>query len=80
MPYAGLIDYLCEMFTCTPDEAAELDEDLTFDVVRSRVARNAVWAFNTKGIEMTPAQNDTYKRLLDVLDARDKRLGIPEEL
>lgn len=67
------------MFSCTPSEVLEQDEDLTYEVVRSRVARNAFWAYDTTGVDPTPAQKDTFQRMLDALDARDKRLGKPEE-
>lgn len=68
------------MFTVLPSQILAEDEELLWKVVRSRVARSAAWSFNTKGIEMTPAQTETYQRMLDNLDARDRRLGIPEEL
>lgn len=68
------------MFTCLPSEILDEDEDYLWRVVRARVARNAAWAFNTKGIESSDGQTETYKRMLDALDTRDKRLGIPEEL
>jgi hypothetical protein len=68
------------MFSCTPSEALEQDEDLVYEIVRARMARNSAWAFEAEGVKMTTAQAESYKRMHDALDARDKRLGIPEEL
>lgn len=72
---------MCEEFGCTPDEAIELDEELTYQVLRARGARLAAFVFNTQGTDkMSDGQTVTYTRMLDALDVRDRRLGIPEEL
>lgn len=68
------------MFTCTPSEAIEQDEDLVFEIARSRMARNSAWARETDGVKMTDEQARIYSRMLDALDARDARRGKPEEL
>ena len=60
--------------------AASLDEDLAWGVIRARSARDAARAFNGKDVKMSESQSATYKRMLDALDARDRALGIPEEL
>lgn len=58
----------------------DLDEDRALAVIQARQARVAAMAFEAKGVEMSPAQTDTFKRMLDALDARAKRLGIAEEM
>lgn len=68
------------MFKISPAEAIEQDEDLTLAVVRSRAARDAALAFETKGVEMNDAQSAVYQRMLSALDARDIKRGVPEEL
>jgi hypothetical protein len=71
---------ICREFGCTPDDAYELDEELTMQVLQARRAGRAAAAFDAKGVDQTDAQRETYRRMLDALDARDVRRGIPEEL
>jgi hypothetical protein len=79
-PFAGTIELLCEAFGCTPAEALELPEDLTWEVLNARAARRAARAFEAKGQEMNESEAKVYKRMLDALDARAERLGEAEEL
>jgi hypothetical protein len=76
-----MLDRLCEEFGCTPDEAFDLDEDRAFAVLRARQARRAAFVFDVQGTDkMTDGQTAAYTRMLNALDARDQRRGIPEEL
>ena len=75
------MDYLCELFTCSPAEAVEQDEELVLAVVRSRAARDAAFTFDTHGTaKMNDAQSAIYQRMLSALDERDIKRGVPEEL
>jgi hypothetical protein len=37
-------------------------------------------AYDTKGAEPTESQKETFRHMLDALDDRQQRLGVPEEL
>lgn len=69
---------VCETFDISPLDAEELDEDFTYRLIRARLARLAARTFETKDAKMTEAQQDAYRQMLNALDARDERLGVPE--
>ncbi len=78
LPYAARLAAVCTAFTCTPDVAAQLDEESTQDVLDAIAAVRAKAAFEGKG-EMSEAEATMYQRLMEAADLLADEAGEPDD-